>query len=247
MDPAGVSTRARASELLLGGTMALLGRVVWSSNNTFLVVLRSGGDELLAVYKPRLGERPLWDFEAGTLCQREVAAYVLSESLGWPDIPITILRDGPFGVGSVQQFVEADPEAHFYTMRETPACAEALKAIALFDAVVNNADRKGGHVLLGGGGRVWAIDHGLTFHTEPKLRTVIWEYVGQPIDDAHREDLLKLEAALGDKTSELCVTLARLVTPDEILATVDRVRVLVQSGVYPLPSPERRNVPYPLI
>src|SRR5947208_9702031 len=158
--------------LLSEGEMEVLGLLPRASNYTFLARVRLGEDETYAVYKPREGEAPLWDFPDGTLCNREVAAYVVARSLGWPAVPPTVLRDGPAGPGSVQRFVQFDPHEHFFTMQDRRA--EDFRRIAAFDAIVNNADRKGGHCLLGEDDRIYVIDHGVCFAEEPKLRPAIW-------------------------------------------------------------------------
>ena len=159
--------------------MVVLGALTRASNATLLVRLGEAEDAPLAVYKPRAGERPLWDFPDGTLCAREVAASVVARELGWPAIPRTDLVEGPFGEGSLQDFVDVDPEQHYFTLRDDHDAD--LRRLAVFDVVANNADRKGGHVLLATDGTVVAIDHGLCFHVEPKLRTVIWDFAGEPL------------------------------------------------------------------
>ena len=156
-------------------------------NSTFLVEVVGPEAPTLAVYKPQAGEAPLWDFAEGTLCRREVAAFVLAAALGWPAIPPTILRDGPFGTGSVQLFVDADPSEHYFTLRER--CLDAFRPVAAFDVVANNADRKSGHCLRSEDGTVWLFDHGVCFHEDPKLRTVIWEFAGEPLADHLARDL----------------------------------------------------------
>ncbi len=163
--------------VLAEGELALQGRLPWSSNYTFLVEATLGDVTLPGVYKPGRGERPLWDFPTG-LYLRERAAYLLSEALGWRLVPETVVRDGPLGVGSVQRFVPADFREHYFTLLERPEHRAALQAIAAFDLVANNADRKAGHVLLSTDGHIWGCDHGLTFNVENKLRTVIWEFGG---------------------------------------------------------------------
>ncbi len=168
--------------------MTLKGRLPRSTNATFLVEVALDGACALAVYKPERGERPLWDFPPG-LFKRELAAYVLSEALGWGLVPLTVRRDGPYGEGSLQEFVHADFAQHYFTLREDPAHHERLARICAFDLFANNADRKSGHCLLGPDGRVWAIDNGLCFNVEPKLRTVIWDFAGQPLPEGAREDL----------------------------------------------------------
>ena len=162
----------------------------WSSNATLLVTLRCGPDEMRAIYKPESGERPLWDYPNG-LWQREVATYLVSEALGWGIVPETLARfDAPMGIGSLQRFVEdADFEQHYFTLYEDPQYHDRLRQMCMFDLVVNNADRKGGHCLLTADGQIFGIDHGLTFQPSPRLRTVIWEFGGQPIPSQWRDDL----------------------------------------------------------
>ncbi|OGO05651.1 MAG: hypothetical protein A2Y73_05090 [Chloroflexi bacterium RBG_13_56_8] len=238
---------AQALELLNNGQIELQGLVPWSSNYTFLITVSDVHLQALAVYKPCRGERPLWDFPPHTLCQREVAAYVLSLYLGWPDIPPVILREGPHGKGSVQLFVEADTEEHYFTMRERPEYDDAFRRIALFDYVVNNADRKGGHVLKGIEGKVWCIDHGLTFHAQPKLRTVIWDYAGQPIPGEWLAELQALRDKLHTDDAPEVNALARLIDPQEIRALRRRLDALIRGCKFPSAEQSQRNVPYPLV
>jgi uncharacterized repeat protein (TIGR03843 family) len=237
----------RVIDLLAHGEMELHGLVPWSSNYTFWAVLHDQEMQAVAIYKPRRGETPLWDFDAGTLCRREVAAYMLSRELGWPAIPPVVLRNGPYGIGSVQLYVKHDEDEHFFTMREQPAYDPLFRRVALFDCVANNADRKGGHLLRGEQGQVWAIDHGLTFHAQYKLRTVIWDYAGQPIEKDCLTGLTELCETLGQDDSPLCQGLSRLIGRDEITAARNRLSRLIRSGVYPEPRPSSRNVPYPLV
>jgi len=217
----------------------VLGRLPNASNSTLLARVSNGNDHVLAVYKPQAGETPLWDFPEGTLCSREVAAFEVGRELGWPAVPATVLRDGPAGPGSVQLFVEFDPDEHYFTMQRRD---EDFQRIALFDAVVNNADRKSGHCLLGSDGRIWVIDHGVCFGLEPKLRTVIWDYAGQPIAPA----LLASLHALADsiESGPLRDTLAPLLAPEELQATVARAHALSDSGVFPSPGVSR-HYPWP--
>jgi len=233
--------------LLAEGEVVVHGLVPWGSNYTFLVTVRGGGSEALAVYKPSRGERPLWDFPAGTLCRREVATYLLSRHLGWPDIPPVVLREGPYGLGSVQLFVTVEQEEHYFTLRDRPEYRRAFQRLALFDDVVNNADRKGGHILKGTEGRIWAIDHGLTFHAEHKLRTVIWEYAGEPIPSDCLVDLEHLRDVLESEGSPLCAALSQLISTAEVEALKRRLAVRIRQGTFPLPRRNWRNVPYPLI
>jgi len=169
------------AHLLREGDMEVHGRIAGSSNATLLVTCRSGPDELMAVYKPVQGERPLWDFPGG-LFRREVAAYELSEALGWGLVPMTVDRvNGPYGQGSIQRFVHEDGGDHYFTLRDDPQWHPTLQRMCAFDVVANNADRKSGHVLLAED-RLWAIDNGLCFNEEDKLRTVIWDFGGQPLE-----------------------------------------------------------------
>jgi hypothetical protein len=225
-------------ELLAEGELEILGLLPRSSNYTFLARLRAGDDEALVVYKPRRGETPLWDFPDGTLCQREVAAYLVARRLGWPDVPPTLLRDGPEGPGSVQLFIEHDPEEHYFTLADDHA--ETLRRVAVFDVVINNADRKAGHCLLDVDGRLWLVDHGVSFSVEPKLRTVIWEFAGEALPPAVCEDLAGLTAELRD--GDLRAELGVLLTDPEIDAAAARAGRLVKAGRLPAPGAGR---PYP--
>ena len=238
-----VVPEARARALLAEGEIEVLGRIPWASNATLLAEVTGGGLTGLAVYKPERGERPLWDFPDGTLHRREVAAYQVSECLGWGLVPLTITRDGPFGTGSLQLWVDADPDVTAFDL-----LAEghpALSRIAAFDVVVNNADRKAGHCLLGGDGRVWAIDHGVCFHAEPKLRTVVWDYAGQPVPDELLEDLRRLGAEL-DGGRGPAPELGTLLEPAEVLAIGRRAAALAERGVFPAPDGDR-PYPWPLV
>jgi uncharacterized repeat protein (TIGR03843 family) len=225
--------------LLAEGEVHLQGRMPWSTNQTFLVELASDGETMLGVYKPGRGERPLWDFPGG-LYRREVAAWVLSELLGWGIVPETVLRDGPLGEGSVQRFVPADFSQHYYTLYEERVHHPALRTICVFDLLANNTDRKSGHCLLGDDGRVWAIDNGLCFHPQPKVRTVIWEFGGEPVPAALLGDV---EALLG----RLPGGLVALLTDDEIDGIRRRGEWLLRRGVFPAPDPLGHSYPWPLV
>jgi uncharacterized repeat protein (TIGR03843 family) len=239
--PRAVVPAARALALLSQGEIELLGRIPWASNATMLAEVHHQGLSGLAVYKPERGERPLWDFPGGTLYRREVAAYQVSEWLGWGIVPLTVAREGPFGIGSLQLWVEADPEVTAFDLLAD--CHPALPRIAAFDVVVNNADRKAGHCLRDGDGRVWAIDHGVCFHAEPKLRTVLWDLADQRLDPQVVADLGRLgEAADG----ELGERLQALLEPEERLALVARARALARAGRLPRPGPGRAY-PWPLV
>ncbi len=224
--------------LLEQGDLEVLGLLPRASNYTFLARVTGGDEQTLAVYKPRAGEAPLWDFDDGSLCRREVAAYLVADALGWPSVPPTILRDGPDGPGMVQLFVEFDPQQHFFTMQQERP--DDFRRVALFDALANNADRKAGHCLLSTGGELFCIDHGVCFHAEPKLRTVIWDFAGEPIPD----DLVKDLEALAQKlrSEPLRDRLATLLADDELTAIERRVARLIASGRFPEPGPGR---PYP--
>lgn len=228
-------------EVLRTGTIEVLGLLPYSSNYTFLTRL---SPETLAVYKPRRGERPLWDFPHGSLAGREAAAYLVSEAGGWHIVPPTVLReDAPLGPGSLQLFVEHDPERHYFTLMEERA--DELVAFATFDVVINNADRKSGHVIEDASGRLWAVDHGVTFHPEDKLRTVIWAYAGTPLDPATIEHLETLGAALAEPGG-LGTRLEELLTEEEVAATLARTEALLVEGHFP-PPPADRPLPWPLV
>lgn len=241
--------------LLQRGTIELEGLLPWSSNYTFLIricgqLAETGAGEVQAVYKPRRGERPLWDFTQGTLCQRERAAFLVSQALGWSLVPPTVIRKGPHGPGSVQLFVEHDPERHYFTLEGDASHQRQLQQIALLDVVINNADRKGGHVLLGvssetgGSERLWAIDHGICFHTEHKLRTVIWEFAGQPIPANLLADLARLKEQLCGETQTLTTQLKDLLTSAEVNALQKRLERLIKQGRFLSPGPGR-HYPWP--
>lgn len=225
-------------EFLTAGEISVEGRMPWSSNATFLVNVQVEGHNHKAIYKPVRGERPLWDFEPG-LHRRERAAFVLSEHLGLDLVPPTIIRDGPFGEGSLQWFVEADHREHYFTIFEQrPDLHDQLRALALFDLVANNTDRKSGHCLLAED-RVWAIDHGLCFAAPSKLRTVIWEFGGEPI----AEPLLAPVQRLADRVP---LDLASLLADDEVEALQQRAATVLERPTYPVDDTGGRY-PWPLV
>ena len=229
---------------LSSGTIELKGQFVWGSNYTFLVQVTQGDETRPAVYKPARGERPLWDFPEGTLAQREVAAYVVSRALGWDLVPPTVLRpDGPAGAGSLQLFVDADPERHYFTFTE--AEKQRLRPVAVFDLLINNADRKGGHVLLGESEHMWLIDHGVCFHAEDKLRTVIWDFVGEPIPRELLPALRRLRQALLDDDA-LRTELGGLLAAEEVEALQGRADRLLRLKRFPPPGADR-PYPWPLV
>ena len=227
------------AHVLLHGEVGIVGRMPWSSNGTFLCEVRCGDEVRRAIYKPERGERELWDFPAG-LHRREVAAYELSRALGWDLVPVTVGRDGPFGFGSVQDVVDADFEQHYFTLYEHDAHHPALRRMCAFDLVGNNTDRKSGHVLLARDGRIRGIDHGLMFHHEFKLRTVIWEFGGEPVPDDVCSDLEAFAA------SGLPEALAGLLDPFERDAVLTRARALLDAGRFPIDGTGRRY-PWPLV
>jgi uncharacterized repeat protein (TIGR03843 family) len=229
--------------LLAKGKMEVQGMMPWSSNYTLLVTVRDGDLQGLAVYKPRRGERPLWDFPRGTLCQREFAAFLLSEALGWSLVPPTVLRDGPYGYGSVQLYIDCDQDAHLFTMQKEGGYEEQLARLAAFDILSNNADRKSGHCLKGTDGRLWAIDHGICFHAEPKLRTVLWDYAGEPICEEIMADLRALREDIRNG-GRFIRALEGLLAPEEVRAFRRRLDRLIETGCYPDPG-AARHIPWP--
>jgi hypothetical protein len=231
-------------QLLQSGDIQMEGLVSWGSNYTFLVRVCAPGNEAetSAVYKPRKGERPLWDFPPGTLCLREQAAYTISEALEWELVPATILRDGPHGWGSVQLFVEHDPNEHYFTFQgQYP---DQLKRVVLFDLLINNADRKGGHLLLDANSRIWSIDHGICFHSEYKLRTVIWEFAGEPLPQNLIDDLVRLQEMLAARSGKEIEKLHSLLTDREMTALEKRLARLIKRPFFPQPGPGR-HYPWP--
>lgn len=229
--------------LLTRGEIAMEGMVPWSSNYTYLVTLKHDEREAYAIYKPQCGERPLWDFETGSLCKREVAAYELSAFLNFPNVPVTVLRDeAPQGLGMLQQFIDHKRRENFFTIRDN--CREEMQKMAVFDALINNTDRKGGHVLADRQGTIWAIDHGVTFHEDPKLRTVIWDFIDEPIPNPLLARLEKLRAALKNNEG-IRATLAELLSRAEIRALTTRLNELLRERIYPSPPEDWPHIPWP--
>jgi uncharacterized repeat protein (TIGR03843 family) len=230
-----------ATGLLEACDFTVVGRLPWSSNLTYLVALETdSGEPLAAVYKPGSGERDLWDFP-DRLFLREVAAFTLSEALGWGIVPPTVVRhDGPFGEGSLQLFVAADYAQHYFTLFDGGGHESALRAMCAFDVVANNADRKSGHVLLGPDDRLWGIDHGLCFHRQPKLRTVIWDFAEDRLPDALLGDLARV-------ADELPPELDDLLSGPERSAVRHRSRRLLETGIFPEPTGDRPPYPWPLV
>jgi uncharacterized repeat protein (TIGR03843 family) len=253
-------------DVLRRGRIDVTGRMVDASNATLVGTVAADGCTLQCVYKPVRGERPLWDFPDGTLAGREVASFLISEAAGWHVVPPTVLREGPFGPGMVQAWVETgttDDLVDICSPKEVPpgwrgvlrarggdgspavlvhADDPRLRAMAVFDVVVNNADRKGGHVLAGDDGRIYGVDHGLTMHVEDKLRTVLWGWVGEELGDGEIEALSKLRAELAGNLGE---ELGPHVTLSEIRALTDRVDLMLAVPLFPEPSGYGPAIPWP--
>ncbi|MER6724411.1 MULTISPECIES: SCO1664 family protein [Streptomyces] len=266
--PRSVTTDAATADLLALGELTVRGRIRDASNAALYCTVTHQGREVACVYKPVAGERPLWDFPDGTLAQREVAAYEVSEATGWGLVPPTVLREGPYGEGMVQLWIEAVPEADLLALVDTEepgpgwkavalaevgegrtallvhADDERLRRLAVLDAVINNADRKGGHLLPAAGERLYGIDHGVTFHAEDKLRTLLWGWAGEPLTGEALAVLDGLREALKDGGT-LATRLGALITPAELDATRARVTSLIESGKHPEPGGEWPAIPWP--
>lgn len=226
-------------EILSTGDIDVEGRMPDSSNGTFLVTVTLGDVSLRAIYKPLRGERPLWDFPSG-LYKREIAAHRLSEAMGFGLVPLTIERDGPAGVGSLQQFVEADFREHYFTLFESRShLHDQFRRLAAFDIVANNTDRKSGHCLIDTDERVWAIDNGLCFSADFKLRTVIWEFGGEPLPT-------EILDAVRRVASSPPVGVTALLDDDEAMAMVERAEMLAEGGMFPI-DPTGRRYPWPIV
>jgi len=237
--------RLQILESLLNAPCAVAGQFVNSSNYTFFLNIQSPSGDIKAVYKPVRGETPLWDFPRGSLAKREVAAFLISEALDWHIVPPTVFRRKmlPFGRGSVQYFIDHDPNRHYFNL--TPEEKERLKTIALFDCLINNADRKGSHILQGTDGDVYCIDHGVCFHVEEKLRTVIWDFAGLPIPPDLLQDLRDLLPSIGTRDGTLFIALKEYLKISEIKALAARARRLIEIGTFPIPTKDRRQFPWP--
>lgn len=240
MRPAQRPPEPRQLTLLTEGEIAVRGRLPWSSNGTFLADVTAGDETCRAVYKPLRGERPLWDYPSG-LYRREVAAYVLSEWLGWGIVPETVERDGPMGEGSVQRFMDADFEEHYFTLLERPEHHDRLRAICTFDLLANSGDRKAGHCLAGKDGTVWAIDNGLSFHPHPKLRTVIWDFEGQRVPEELLDGVRRLARCTAPPAG-----LVPLLAPVELEALTARAAAVLKRPVFP-PIDSSYAFPWPLV
>lgn len=230
-------------EALHKGIFALQGQFLNGSNYTFLGDLTFEDQAFQVVYKPVRGEQPLWDFPHGSLARREVAAYLVSEGLQWDLVPPTIFRkDGPLGPGSLQYYVEHDPEDHYFNFEENER--QALRPVVLFDLLLNNADRKGGHILRDAQSHLWLIDHGLCFHVEDKLRTVVWDFSGEPIPTELLDGVGRLNELL-QEGQPLYTELVRYIRSGEISAMLARARRLCELGHFPSPPSSRRSYPWP--
>ena len=231
---------AEARALLLTGEIDLEGRMLDASNVTLVGYIRTGELEAECVYKPVAGERPLWDFPDGTLAGREVSAALVSEATGWRVVPPTVLRDGPFGPGMVQLWIDGDPDVDLaaFVRSDDPG----LRRMAVFDAVVNNADRKGGHIIPTSDGHVYGVDHGICFSVDPKLRTLLWRWAGQPLP---AEAIEVLEKLTGDLMGDLGEQLHEHLTRREVRRTQQRVAELLRTGRHPQPSGDWPALPWP--
>ena len=226
--------------ILSHGKIDVTGRFLWGSNYTFLAEVKSEEQSIPAVYKPSRGERPLWDFPRETLAAREVAAYLTSQALGWDLVPPTVLREeGPAGPGSLQLYVDADVEHHYFTFSEEEK--QRLRPVALFDLLINNADRKGGHVLMSADGHIWSIDHGVCFHQEDKLRTVIWDFANEFIPEDLIADTQKFYHLLVNDM-ELQQRYIDLLSEGEFHALIQRTERVLEDRCFPEPFTDR---PYP--
>jgi hypothetical protein len=234
-----MATEDKFSRLQLG-TLRVTGRLIDASNATLYAIAELDSQEMVCIYKPVAGERPLWDFPDGCLAHREYAAYLVSENLGFQVVPLTVLRDGPYGKGMAQEWIDIDESidlAQFFSTDHP-----GLRSMALFDAVVNNTDRKIGHLLPVDGKTVYGCDHGVTFHVEDKLRTVLWQWAG---DVLSAEEIELLQRAVSALQGELRVQLEQLLTVEEIDALAMRVDRLLAQGCFPHPSPDWPAVPWP--
>jgi len=229
-------------EALREGDLEVLGRLPGSSNQALVVLVHHAGlaEPIHAVYKATVAERPLFDFPIGTLARREVAAFLVSEATGWGLVPPTVLRDGPYGVGMVQQWIHGDPSVDLVALvvEDDPR----LRRMAVFDAIVNNTDRKGGHIVPMPDGHVYGVDHGVTFSIEPKLRTVLWGWVGTPFEAGELAGLEHVRVAL---RGELAAALSELLDPAEVTATKRRVASLLRFRRFPRPNPNWPSIPWP--
>jgi len=236
---------APIDELLEKGEVELCGQLVNGSNYTFLARVTNQEQEVIAVYKPTRGEQPLYDFAPGTLARREAAAYILSRALEWDLVPPTVFRRKlPLGAGSLQLFIRHNPSYHYFNFSAPDR--QRLRPVVLFDLIANNADRKGGHLIIDRDNHLWLIDHGLCFHVEDKLRTVIWDFAGEEIPLDLLDSLRRLLPKLSENGT-LSSQLGSLLRPAEIAAIAVRTRRLLETGCFPLQPVTRRSYPWPLV
>ena len=236
------AAEAASLNLLETGAIEVQGRLVDASNATLYCTIRGDGRQAVCVYKPVAGERPLWDFPPGTLAGREVAAYAVSRAAGWGIVPPTVMRDGPFGPGMCQLWIDADGATDLIALARSPDHHQ-LRDMAVFDAVVNNADRKIGHLLPRSDGRLYGCDHGVCFGEEYKLRTVLWQWRGRRLPGRALRALTRLQEKMAD--GDLAGELATLLSPSEVRATSERIDLLVQHRVHPYPPENWPAVPWP--
>jgi hypothetical protein len=228
---------------LESGQITVTGEFMWGSNYTFAVEVTQGKQTLQGVYKPTKGERPLWDFPRASLAHREVSAYLVSNALGWDFVPPTVYRkDGPAGPGSLQLYVDHDPEYNYFSFSQSEL--QRLRPVVAFDLVINNADRKGSHVMVDKDNHLWLIDHGVSFHRQDKLRTVIWNFAGEPIPEDLCLDLKSLKSKL-DHGTDLHRRLEDHLSGQEIDAIARRTLKLIELMKFPDPHPNRRPYPWP--
>ena len=238
----------RAIGFLENGELDLKGEFVWGSNYTFLIDVVSDGETIKAVYKPIKGEQPLWDFSPSSLAKREVAAYLVSEALNWHLVPPTIYRqNAPYGPGSLQLFIEHDPQYHYYNF--TGEDKQRLRPVVVFDILINNADRKGSHILFDNEKQTWLIDHGVCFHEEEKLRTVVWDFVGEDIPPNILADVenFVMDLESNNEIPKMINLIKEYLSPGEINMLAKRGKKLIEAKSFPFPSENRRQFPWPLI
>jgi uncharacterized repeat protein (TIGR03843 family) len=229
--------------LLQNGEITIKGEFVWGSNYTFLAEVNQNGDKALGVYKPSKGERLLWDFPASSLARREAAAYLVSDALGWELVPPTVYRKkAPIGPGSLQLYIDHNPEVHYFNLSKDDI--QGLRPVVLFDLLINNADRKGSHLLFDNDHHLWLIDHGISFHSENKLRTVIWDFADQPIPETLKKDIGDFLRSLLPGT-KLCLELQALLSLRELDALAVRAEQLIGLQNFPRPDPDQRSFPWP--
>lgn len=237
-------TPAEGLSLLHEGTFTVEGRLAAASNATLYCTVSDGTRSAACVYKPVAGERPLWDFPDGTLAGREVSAFAVSEALGWAVVPPTVHRDGPFGEGMVQLWVHGDTTVDLVELSRSTDHT-GLRRMAVLDAVINNTDRKIGHLLPTPAGHLYGCDHGVSFAEDYKLRTVLWQWQGLPLTEEALTALMRLHGLLADPVSEVSAALERHLTGPEAHAVRDRVDLLIQHGIHPYPAPDWPAVPWP--